>query len=163
MAFCNDTPNWSFCIVCSDSRAMVHGLEQSGVGMPRSKKVRLTCDVTPEVKNGLAALGRSIQLKKGGLARAIRKCLEKAYAAKNAPIRDFLGEESEACSIEVTAEEIVALHAYQTHHELGEQRKGFKSALLRGFSIHLDESASQKTAPRVVSSKPGRSAPKLPL
>ena len=107
--------------------------------MPGSKKERLTCYVTPEVKKGLEALGREIQLKKGGLAKAYRQLLQQAYADRDATLRKFEGEETETCSLEATPGEIAELHAYQTHHKIGEQRKGFKSALLRGYSIHLAE------------------------
>lgn len=119
-------------------------------------KVRLSCDITPEVKQGLKALGLSIQHKKGGLSKAIRQCLERAYAAPDAPARRFLGEETENCSIEATSDEIAALHVYQDHHSCGEQRKGFKSALLRGFSLYLDEKEGSKRPSKKAQPKAGQ-------
>ncbi len=114
-----------------------------------AKKERLTCHVTGDVKSGIADYGMSLSQKKGSLTKAYRVLLALAYAEPDAPAEYFAGEEDASCTLDANVDEVTALRAYQTHHRIGEQRKGFKSALLRGFSIQRARAASAAAAAAV--------------
>jgi hypothetical protein len=97
---------------------------------------RLSCRVTAEVREGIWDYGMTLSLKKGSLAKAYRELLALAFAEPDAPIEWFEGEEEQSCTFDAASPEIAKLDQYQIHHRIGERRKGFKSALLRGYSIH---------------------------
>lgn len=102
---------------------------------------RLTCDIDAELKKEIGRFGLTLSVKKGYWSKAYRKLLQYAFENPDHPIREFPEDVLEAATLEADHVQVKSLDAYQGHHEIGERRKGFKSALLRGWSYHLDTQA----------------------
>jgi hypothetical protein len=106
---------------------------------------RLTCKVTKEVKDGIVDVGQGISLKKGSLALACRALMERAFAEPGEPgvvLRVFEGVETESCTFDAPEELSLKLNEYQRFHRFSERRKAYKSALLRGYALHLADSGT---------------------
>lgn len=108
---------------------------------------RLSCEIDAELKTAIGRFGLTLSVKKGYWSKAYRALLAHAFDNPEHPIREFPEDEMDTATLEADQAVVSKLDAYQQHHQLGERRRGFKSALLRGWSYHLDQQNGPPTAP----------------